>query len=199
MHYLNFILGGQLHQGPSAIGSMNAGIQPRFPQEASVLPVSNVSGNMAHAHQVNRTMTGLLYQMSSASSSNSELGQQQVSDRFTASVPIAAAPITTSAITSHVAAEPSNMPSNAKKNTIGKGSENQQVCLQGVHETAPSTQSPGSDASEEDGEAHQKNWCFICGKIGEFTCCNGIVYCSKSCQSIDWERHSKECSCNVQA
>lgn len=25
-------------------------------------------------------------------------------------------------------------------------------------------------------------WCFICGKLGEFTCCNGIVYCSKTCQ-----------------
>ncbi|XP_047492801.1 titin homolog isoform X2 [Penaeus chinensis] len=184
--------GGQLHQGPSGIGSINTGIQPHFPQEASVLPVSNISGNMAHAHQVNRTMTGLVYQVFTASSSNTEVGQQQVSDRFTASVPIAIGPITTSAITSHVAAEPSNMPSNAKKNTTGKGNENQQFRLQGVQKTAPSlqhtvhayAQSPASDTSEEDGKAHEKNWCFICGKIGEFTCCNGIVYCSKSCQEF---------------
>lgn len=198
--------GGHLHQGPSGIGNMNTGIQPHFPQEASVLPVSNVSGDMAHAHQVNRAMTGLLYQVPSASSNNTEQGQQ-TSNRLTASVSIATAPITTSAITNNVAAEPSHMPSNAKKNTTGKGNENQQVCLQGVHETVPSlqhtvqasTQSPGADTSEEDSEAYPGNWCFICGKFGGLTCCSAIVYCSKICQSIDWERHSKECSWNVQA
>lgn len=144
------------------MGSMNTAIQPHSPQEASVLPVSNVSGNMTHAHQVNRTIAGLLCQVSSVSNNNTEEGQQQVSNRYTASVSIASSPITTPAIANNVAARPSNMPSNGKKNTTVNRNQNQQVSLPGVHQTDPSlqhtihasTQSPGADATEEDGEAY---------------------------------------------
>ncbi|KAK4325182.1 hypothetical protein Pmani_004218 [Petrolisthes manimaculis] len=36
--------------------------------------------------------------------------------------------------------------------------------------------------------------CFICGSAGEYTCCSGIVYCSRDCQAKDWHRHREECT-----
>ncbi|KAK3879440.1 hypothetical protein Pcinc_015990 [Petrolisthes cinctipes] len=36
--------------------------------------------------------------------------------------------------------------------------------------------------------------CFICGSAGEYTCCSGIVYCSRDCQGKDWLRHREECT-----